>query len=248
MNATRGLLLGGALGIALLGLLWAQEEGMLKAYPQSATTATSTVQETVPTTHPDAVKPARKSVMSTLFWVGEAADASNENIPNDGSFWDQDWQKHYGGVDDPNCRTAFNPCGFTPKENPFYVALPYADFTESGKLQENVSIVPWYRGALADKQSAVKNHWVEVTHAGHTCYAQWEDAGPFVYDDVAYVFGNSHPQNTKNNGAGLDLSPAMWSCLNMTDNDYTSWRFVGNSEVPDGPWRAVITTRGINWY
>jgi hypothetical protein len=37
-----------------------------------------------------------KSTMTTLFWVGEPSDADNAFIPNNASYWDKDWQRHYG--------------------------------------------------------------------------------------------------------------------------------------------------------
>src|SRR6185437_5935016 len=33
-----------------------------------------------------------KSTMTTLFWVGEPFDADNDFIPNDVSYWDNQWQ------------------------------------------------------------------------------------------------------------------------------------------------------------
>ena len=73
-----------------------------------------------------------KQTMTTLFWVGETADSENAFIPNDQSYWDRDWQNHYGGVDEPERRNGYWPADFKPKENPFYVALPYGEFTEAG--------------------------------------------------------------------------------------------------------------------
>jgi hypothetical protein len=70
-----------------------------------------------------------KAAMTTLFWVGEPSDAENNFIPNHESYWDHDWQASYGGVDDPEHRNNYWPAGFRPKENPFYVALPYGEFT-----------------------------------------------------------------------------------------------------------------------
>ena len=69
-----------------------------------------------------------KSAMTTLFWVGEPSDADNAFISNDVSYWDKDWQSHFGGVDDPYRRNGFWPTDFKPRENPFYVALPYGEF------------------------------------------------------------------------------------------------------------------------
>ena len=71
-----------------------------------------------------------KTTMTTMFWVGEQADAENAYIPNHESYWDKDWLASFGGVDDPWHRNGHWPAGFAPKENPFYVALPYGEFAE----------------------------------------------------------------------------------------------------------------------
>jgi hypothetical protein len=84
-----------------------------------------------------------KVTMTTLFWVGEPSNEENAFIPNDQSYWDKDWQDNYGGVDDPERRNRHWPAGFTPKQNPFYVALPYGEFTEHGDaLKNNARHVP----------------------------------------------------------------------------------------------------------
>ena len=89
---------------------------------------------------PKLVRPARavtpfKHTMTTMFWVGEEAGEENAFIPNDKSYWDQAWLDHYGGVDDPSRRSGYGPVGFKPRENPFYFALPYGEFTSAGNLK-----------------------------------------------------------------------------------------------------------------
>jgi hypothetical protein len=69
-----------------------------------------------------------------------------------------------------------------------------------------------------------------------TCYAQWEDVGPFQTDHWEYVFGNDRPRPNLNRGAGLDISPAVRDYLRLEPTDATDWRFVEASEVPPGPW------------
>ncbi len=164
-------------------------------------------------------------VMTTLFWVGEPSDSENAYIANDQSFWDDEWEKRFGGVDDPANRCGYRPCAFVPNENPFYFALPYGDIDK-----------PQY-----------KNTWIKIVRGTATCYAQWEDVGPFVYNDTEYVFGIGAPKNKFNKGAGLDVSPAVWGCLKMTDNAKTRWEFVDMSAVPQGPWLETVTTSGTNW-
>lgn len=175
---------------------------------------------------PVQLQPVYKSAITTQFWVGESSDESNGFIPNDDSYWDSNWVEHFGGVDTPQCRDGYHPCGFTPQENPFYVALPYGG-EKDGPL--------------------LKNRWIEVVYTGKTCYGQWEDVGPFLENDVEYVFGNAAPSNTFGEKAGLDISPALWDCLGLTDNAITKWRFIEAPKVPAGPWKEIITTSGTSW-
>jgi hypothetical protein len=186
-----------------------------------------------------------KVTMTTLFWVGEPSNEENAFIPNDQSYWDKDWQENYGGVDDPEQRDRHWPAGFTPRQNPFYVALPYGEFTEQGDaLKNNARHVPWYR---SDLDPLLKNHWVEIRRNGRSCFAQWQDVGPCGEDDFDFVFGSaSEPRNTFDAKAGLDVSPAVWHHLGMRDNDLSAWRFVEAADVPWGPWTEIVTTLGNN--
>jgi len=97
----------------------------------------------------------------------------------------------------------------------------------------------------------LKNRWVKISHDGHTCYAQWEDAGPYEYNDHEYVFGTARPKNTIANNAGMDVSPAVRDCLvfNGINNDenLVDWQFVDPGDVPPGPWTEIITTSQIYW-
>jgi len=157
-----------------------------------------------------------KTTMTTMFWVGEQADAENAYIPNHESYWDKDWLASFGGVDDPWHRNGHWPAGFAPKENPFYVALPYGEFAEQNQLKAEASDIPWYRPGL---DPLLKNRWVEIRYNGRSCYAQWQDVGPCGEDDFGFVFGDADvPLNTFDAEAGLDLSPAVWHHLGMTDN------------------------------
>jgi hypothetical protein len=186
-----------------------------------------------------------KVTMTTLFWVGEPSNQENDFIPNDQSYWDKDWQENYGGVDDPERRNRHWPAGFTPKQNPFYVALPYGEFTEQGDaLKHNARHVPWYRSGL---DPLLKNRWVEIRRNDRSCFAQWQDVGPCGEDDFDFVFGGaSKPRNTFDAKAGLDVSPAVWHHLGMHDNGLSAWRFVEEADVPAGPWTEIVTTLGNN--
>jgi hypothetical protein len=50
------------------------------------------------------------------------------------------------------------------------------------------------------------------------------------------VFGNERPKPNLNQGAGLDVSPAVRDYLGLKQTDVSDWRFVDFSEVPRGPW------------
>jgi len=183
--------------------------------------------------------------MTTVFWVGEGSTGENGYISNVQSYWDEYWADSFGGVDDPKDRCGYAPCSFIPKENPFYVALPYTEFNQTGTaLKASSKNIPWYG---IDTLPLLKNRWIEVVYNGKTCYGQWQDVGPFLEDDFAYVFGSEMPHNTFGEKAGLDVSPALWDCLEMKDNALTSWRFVDSREVPEGPWLKTVTTSGVSW-
>lgn len=243
--------------------MWApmRQTAPLTNYPSITSTSTDVSCKTgactispagATTTKPVITKPtqpkAAKKVMTTVFWIGEPSDADNDYIPNDVSAWDGAWQKNYGGVDSPDCRVGFSPCGFAPKQNPFYFALPYNDLGVDGHAKPTQKLVPWYSDALFNKNmSVLKNHWIKITYGAKTCYAQWEDVGPNEEDDFNYVFGNSQPKNTFGEKAGLDLSPAAFSCLGLKDNAETYWAFVDEKDVPPGPWRDTVTVSAVAW-
>lgn len=190
------------------------------------------------------VYPVHSNITVTVFWVGEPSGPENNYIPNDVSAWDEKWQEHFGGVDDPNNRSGYYPAAFTPGENPFYFALPYNDFDGNGLRKKNapVNIYWWNEKVWKDSESSCKNRWIKISRDSLTVYAQWEDVGPFETDDAPYVFGNSLPANTFNAGAGLDVSPAVQTYLGLTGIDKISWQFVDERDVPDGPWKKIVTT------
>ena len=79
------------------------------------------------------------------------------------------------------------------------------------------------------------------------CFAQWEDVGPCGEDDFDFVFGNTTmPLNVFDARAGLDVSPAVWHYLGMSNNELTDWRFAAEADVPEGPWTETVTISGNN--
>jgi hypothetical protein len=180
----------------------------------------------------------RNGIVTTTFWIGEEA-AKNNPVPNHASSWDVKWAENFGGTDTPNrnARANYMPASFTPRQNPFYVALPYNDVQKGGHKPEAASVIPWFKEAYKGPgKSVLKGRWIAIRYKGKVAYAQWEDCGPFRTDHWQYVFGNERPKPNLNKGAGLDVSPAVRDYLGMADTDVTDWKFVEFSEVPLGPW------------
>jgi len=182
--------------------------------------------------------PWKSNIVTTVFWIGEKPTANNP-VPNRASSWDQDWTENYGGYDnpDPTTRRDFRPVAFTPRQNPFYVALPYNDKARTGHRPEAPQVVPWFKEAYQGPAvSTCKGRWIAIRRGNRVAYARWEDAGPFRTDHWQYVFGNERPKPNLNKGAGLDVSPAVRDFLGMQDTDVTDWKFVDFKDVPPGPW------------
>ena len=218
------------------------------------------------TANPDTY-PVHTNITATVFWIGEpVGNGSTEN--NAVSAYDDRWLEHYGGVDDHSYvrRYPYFP-RFVPHENPFYLDVPYDDFLDDGSPRpDRLQDVPW-ASAESDHIAAalrrntpfslMKNRWVKVSHTRNgtlrTCYGQVEDAGPYRYDDVGYVFGagDARPRSHRAHNAGIDVSPALRDCLRFTglnnDSNRVSWQFVARNEPPPGPWLRVITTRQVFW-
>jgi hypothetical protein len=101
------------------------------------------IEETMPGTADATALGSYKKAMTTLFWVGEPADADDDYISNQGSYWDKNWQESYGGIDHPHQRQGYWAAAFRPKENPSYAALPFGEFTKSNKLKRKARDIPW---------------------------------------------------------------------------------------------------------
>ena len=189
---------------------------------------------------------AQHKTTATMFYVGEHGDESNGYISNTSSAWDEDWQSHFGGVDTPGNRNGWLPAEFTPKQNPFYIALPYNDLDNSGKRKTSAKKIYWYDLAVLDEMSMVKDRWIKICRDAVCAYGQWEDAGPFGEDDVNYVFGTASPRNKTGVKAGIDVSPALDDYLKINGQAEVIWQFIDEKDVPAGPWRDIITTNRIN--
>ncbi len=188
------------------------------------------------------VYPWHRNITATIFWIGEKSTAANPTH-NAASSWDTKWEQNYGGYDDPNPANRssdFRPKRFIPGLNPFYIALPYNDRINWEKTKASAKrVIPWFSRTFKGEGKTVCNmRWVAVHCRGRICYAQWSDVGPFGTDDWAYVFGGARPRNTKNNSAGIDISPAVRDYLGIRGgSSKCDWRFVELHEIPYGPWR-----------
>jgi hypothetical protein len=172
--------------------------------------------------------------MTTVFWIGEAA-AQNNPVPNDKSSWDTRWASNYGGYDnpDPRARRGYLPASFIPRQNPFYIALPYNDVTRGGTKAEAAEVVPWFKDSFVSSgRSVLKGRWLAIHYRGRVAFAQWEDVGPFRTDHWEYVFGDERPAPNRNGGAGLDVSPAVRDYLGMRGKDLADGKFVDVAQVP----------------
>jgi len=183
-------------------------------------------------------RPWKIGIGTTIFWIGERPTTNNP-VPNDRSSWDPNWFSNYGGYDDPNSKSRkdFIPMSFLPRQNPFYVALPYNDVEGGHTKPEAKDVIPWFKDAFVrDGQSVLKGRWLAIRRGNRVCYAQWEDCGPFCTDHWQYVFGDERPKPNLNQNAGLDVSPAVRDYLGLRDIDLCDWKFVEFREVPPGPW------------
>ena len=196
--------------------------------------------------------PWRKNITATVFWVGEQPSQNNPT-PNHKSSWDQAWAINFGGYDnpEPGARVAnratneFRPKGFTPQLNPFYIALPYNDVAGWGRHKpEAAKVIPWFARMRPEPgKTVLKGRWVQITDGKRSCYAQWEDCGPWVTDDWEYVFLGKPPKNRSNQGAAIDISPAIRDYLDLQSGEKCHWRFVEDAQVPYGPWKKYGQNR-----
>jgi hypothetical protein len=209
-----------------------REQALLKVEPQVF----------LPTSSRPSVQryPWKTNIVTTVFWIGEQAGGNNP-VPNYKSCWDFNWTTNYGGYDNPesSARRNYIPVAFIPKLNPFYCALPYNDVTHGQFKPEAALVIPWFKQSYTGPgESVCRNRWVAIRKGNRTCYAQWEDCGPFRTDHFQYVFGNERPKPNLNHGAGLDVSPAVRDYLGLAPTDVTDWQFIEVRDVPPGPWRS----------
>jgi hypothetical protein len=182
----------------------------------------------------------KTNIVTAVFWIGGPKETDMVSVRT-ASAWEPNWVQNYGGVDNPDssARRSYIPVAFIPRQNPFYCALPYNDVTHDQFKPEAPLVIPWFKQAYAGPcQSVCKDRWVAIRKGNRTCYAQWEDCGPFLTDHFQYVFKNERPKPNANHGAGLNVSPAVRDYLGLAPTDVTDWQFIEVRDVPPGPWRS----------
>lgn len=203
-------------------------------------------------------------IIATTFWVGEIFDPDAPDGSQMISTYDDHWFANYGGCDGRMvqgvCRTerrfkrhGWFPRHMTPKQNPFYLDLPYDDLNDPVGYRKRGQVIPrahqprYVKKIRNHRVSLMKNRWVEIRSRGRTCFGQIQDAGPGRYHDARYVFGhrNARPASKRYNNAGMDVSPALNGCLGFRslngNRDRVAWRFVDDRDVPRGPWKRIVT-------
>ena len=175
----------------------------------------------------------KTNIVTTVFWIGEKQNRK--------SAWDANWTNNYGGYDNPDssARRNYKPVSFTPRQNPFYVALPYNDVSHGQFKPEAPLVIPWFKTAYTGPgHSVCKGRWLAIRKGDRTCYAQWEDCGPYRTDHFQYVFQNESPKPNLSHGSGMNVSPAVRDYLGLQTTDVTDWQFADVRDVPPGPWRS----------
>ena len=63
------------------------------------------------------------------------------------SAWDSNWARNFGGSDSPETgeRKGFIPARFVPRQNPFYLALPFNDVSGGRTKAESYKVIPWFQ-------------------------------------------------------------------------------------------------------
>ena len=115
--------------------------------------------------------PLHTGIVATTFWVGEIFDPHSPNGSQVISTYDARWMHHYGGCDGVvtagRCETerrvaanGFFPTRMTPRENPFYLDLPFDDVNNAAAFSQRAQVIPWaddpgYAGHATTRRSAI---------------------------------------------------------------------------------------------
>lgn len=243
-----------ALGVLAAGLTGVLVVGVLGPAGHATAPRVNDEDGPLPGTTAARTYPMHTSVPASVFRIGAQVPGQGDDEQSLRSGWDRDWAAHFGGCDGygspgASCRSDLAgrtppdwfPVALVPKENPYYLGLPYNDLDDlAGRTASPWARDPGYAKHLADPTfSLVKNRWVQVTGTTGSCYGQVEDTGP-GRSDAGYVLGAARPAHTP----AINLSPALARCVGMTDaaaGGRVDWAFV--DRPPAGPWTAVPTSR-----
>jgi hypothetical protein len=100
-------------------------------------------------------------------------------------------------------------------------------------LKHPYQLANWFV-ALPSRWALRRIVFVSNCANGRCCMAPVGDLGPWNTHDDQYVMHGARPaaesgtdeQGRRTNGAGIDLSEAVWSYLRMTDNGDVEWEFI----------------------
>jgi len=139
--------------------------------------------------------PWKRIIVTTVFWVGEEAGANNPcrttEVPGT-----PNWTGNYGGLDNPIRRrdaTIFR-WHFPPPDILLFVRCRTTMSRTASLTEAPLVIHGSNRTYTGPGQSVCKDRWVANSKGNRTCYAQWEDCGPFRTDHFQYVFQNERPK------------------------------------------------------
>ena len=98
--------------------------------------------------------PVHTGIVSTTFWVGEIFDPNASDGSQMISTYDSSWYANYGGCDGVaaagKCATekrvssnGYFPTSMKPRQNPFYLDLPYDDVNDTTGYAQRCAVIPW---------------------------------------------------------------------------------------------------------
>src|SRR5438552_726561 len=83
--------------------------------------------------------------------------------------------------------------------SPYDYAMPCKKVPHGQFKPEAPLVIHWFKQAYTGQGESVCRHrWITIRKGNRTCYAQWEDCGPFRTDHFQYVFGNERPKPNLN--------------------------------------------------
>jgi len=167
--------------------------------------------------------------VTTVFWLENRPEliirCRTIEVPGTAN-----WTGNYGGLDNPDSSTRpqrYSGGVYPPPESLLLCACRTTMSMHGQFKPEAPLVIPWFKQAYTGPgQSVCKDRWVAIRKENRTCYAQWEDCGPFRTDHFQYVFQNERPKPNLNDGGWVGCflpQSAITSDSNATDT--TDWQF-----------------------